>query len=176
MEQPVGTTNASLIPTAAMDILLAVPRLAQRAGSFAFFHMPEAMDNMAGKIFNGGSMIADATGQQTANSTITNTSNAFAQSTAAALDAAFREAWTEGGDDTTSSVFGMMLQGLGRLKSFGGMFSYLTSRWALATLTAVSISWGCLWLRWTPDLTWRRRRLSSSIVLSSMLPHASICD
>ena len=139
MEQPAATSNASLIPSAAMDLLLVVPRLAQRAGSYALVHMPEAMDNIAGKIFNGGSMIADATGQ-TANSTITNTSNAFAQSTAAAVQAAFREAFREAGDDTaSSSVFGMMLQGLARLKNFGGIFSYLTSRWALATFTAVGI-------------------------------------
>ncbi|KAK3709505.1 hypothetical protein LTR37_010878 [Vermiconidia calcicola] len=122
-----------------MDLLLVVPRLAQRAGNFALFHMPEAVDNLAGKIFNGGSIIADATGQHTANSTITNTSNAFAQSTATTLDAAFREAFNEGGGDSTSSVFGMILQGIGRLKSFGGIFSYLTSRWALATFTVAII-------------------------------------
>ena len=44
-------TNASLIPSA-MDLLLVFPRLAQRAGSFALYHMPEAVDNIAGKIFN----------------------------------------------------------------------------------------------------------------------------
>ena len=137
--EPATSTNASLIPSGAMDLLLAVPRLAQRAGSFAVFHMPEAMDNIAGKIFNGGSVIADATGQQTANSTITNTSNHLAQSTAAALDAAFREAFREGGEETGGSIFGMMLQGIGRLKNFGGIFSYLTSRWALATFTAAII-------------------------------------
>ena len=139
MEQATASSNASLIPSAAMDLLLVVPRLAQRAGSFALFHMPEAMDNIAGKIFSGGSMIADATGQ-TANSTITNTSNHFAQSTAMAVDAALREAFREAGDETaSSSVFGMMMQGLARLKNFGGIFSYLTSRWALATFTAVGI-------------------------------------
>ena len=140
MEQPAATSNASLIPSSAMDLLLVVPRLAQRAGSFALFHMPEAVDNIAGKIFSGGSIIADATGQ-TANSTITNTSNTFTQSTAAAaVDAAFRDAFRDTGDTaTTSSFFGMMLQGFARLKNFGGVFSYLTSRWALATFTAAII-------------------------------------
>jgi hypothetical protein len=139
MEQFGATSNASLIPSSAMDLLLVVPRLAQRAGSFALFHMPEAVDNLAGKIFSGGSIIADATGQ-TANSTITNTSNAFTQSTAAAaVDAAFREAFRDTGDTATSSFFGMMLQGFARLKNFGGIFSYLTSRWALATFTAAII-------------------------------------
>lgn len=141
MEGAVASSNTSLIPSAAMDFLLVVPRLAQRAGSFALFHMPEAMDNIAGKIFSGGSVIADATGQQTANSTITNTSRALAQSTAGALNAAFREAFRDAGDDAvSSSLFGMMLRGLARMKNFGGIFSYLTSRWALATFTAVSAS------------------------------------
>lgn len=130
--------NSSLIPSA-IDLLLAVPRLAQRAGSFALFRMPEAVDNIAGKIFSGGSIIADATGRQTANSTITNTSQAFVQSTGtAALDAAISEALTAG-DTTRSTALGMMLQYVARLKNFGGIFSYLTSRWALATFTAAIV-------------------------------------
>lgn len=125
------------------DLLYAFPRLASRAGSFALYHMPEAMDNIAGKIFHhGGSVIADATGQQTANATITNMSASagFVQSTAAAgagiLDAAVREG---GGSGSSSSVFAMMVQGVGRVKSFGGIFSYLTSRWALATFTVAVV-------------------------------------
>ncbi|KAK0845061.1 hypothetical protein LTR03_007743 [Friedmanniomyces endolithicus] len=130
-----SAANASWIPSAA-DLLLVVPRLAQRAGAFAF-HVPGAMDNIAGKLWSGGSVIADATGQQTANSTITNTS-AFVQSTAAVLDAAVRESWQDTGDDT-GSLFGLMLQGIGKLKNFGGIFSYLTSKWALATFTIAII-------------------------------------
>lgn len=130
--------NTSLIPSA-MDLLLVVPRLAQRAGSLAFFHMPEAMDNIAGKIWNGGSMIADATGQQTAEVTITNTSAAFAASTAAALGEGFSQTWQEVGDETASSMFGFVVNGISRLKNLGGIFSYLTSRWALATFTVAII-------------------------------------
>ncbi|KAK4544849.1 hypothetical protein LTR36_003753 [Oleoguttula mirabilis] len=135
MESPTPS-NASFIPSA-LDLLLVVPRLAQRAGSL--FHMPEAMDNIAGKIWNGGSMIADATGQQTANSTITNTSAAFAASTGAVLDATFSQAWQEAGEETASSMFGFVLQGIGKLKNLGGIFSYLTSRWALATFAVAII-------------------------------------
>ncbi|KAK3626405.1 hypothetical protein LTR56_019272 [Elasticomyces elasticus] len=127
--------NASWIPSAA-DLLLVVPRLAQRAGSYAFFHMPE-MDSIASKLWSGGSVIADATGQQTANSTITNTS-AFVQSTAAVLDAAIRESWQDSADETTS-LLGLMAQGIGKLKNFGGIFSYLTSKWALATFAIAII-------------------------------------
>ncbi|KAK5165158.1 uncharacterized protein LTR77_009256 [Saxophila tyrrhenica] len=123
-----------------MDILLAVPRFAQRAGHFALGHMPEAVDNIAGKIFNGGSVIADATGQQTINSTITNTSNDLAQATNFVLNPELVESWfKEGAEDATSSMFGMILQGMKKMGSMGGMFSYLTSRWALATFTAAII-------------------------------------
>ena len=152
MEQQHGNPTGSTNLTVFSDILSAFPRLASRAGSFALYHMPEAMDNIAGKIFNGGSMIADATGQQTANSTITNmsASGGFVQSTAAAgvgmLDAALREGWGVGsdgaavdGESGSGSVFAMMVQGVGRMKSFGGIFSYLTSRWALATFTAAIV-------------------------------------
>ena len=159
MEQAATPSNASLIPSAAMDLLLVVPRLAQRAGSFALFHMPEAVDNIAGKIFNSGSIIADATGQQTANSTITNTSRAFAQSTAGVLNAVFSEALGDSGDEAaSSSIFGMVLQGFAKVKNFGGIFSYLTSRWALATFTAVGIPFFSSSIC-TADLTSRHHRL-----------------
>jgi len=121
-----------------MDLLLVFPRLAQRAGSFAF-SMPEAMDSIAGKIWNGGSVIADVTGQQTVNSTITNTSAALAESTSAVADAAFTQAWREGGDEATSSLVGLAMSAIGKLKNFGGIFSYLTSRWALATFTVAIV-------------------------------------
>jgi hypothetical protein len=138
METAASTTaNSSILPSA-KDLLLVFPRLAQKA----FEYVPEAMD-IAGKMWSeGGSVIADATGHTTANSTITNTSVMFSQSTAAAVDAGlgFGEAWMEGQQDTTvSSMFGLVAQGLARLKNFGGIFSYLTSRWALATFTAAII-------------------------------------
>ncbi|KAF2719027.1 hypothetical protein K431DRAFT_287056 [Polychaeton citri CBS 116435] len=138
MEAAQGTLSNS----SAMDFLLAVPRFAQRAGSFAFYHMPEAMDGLTGKLFSGGSVIADATGQQTANSTITNTSGALfqaAQSTALGLETAVREGWRERVEEESTSVFGMLIAGIGKMKSFGGIFSYMTSRWALATFTAAII-------------------------------------
>lgn len=136
MESTAASTNSSF----AMDLLLVFPRLAQRAG-VAAFHPLEAMDSIAGQLWKGGSMIADATGQQIANNTITNTSTALAQSTAIANEAlqqAFvqsQQTWREGGDEVTSTVFSSILQGFNRLKNFGGIFSYLTSRWALATFT-----------------------------------------
>ena len=138
MDTSAAPANASF----AKDLLLVVPRLAQKARLVVpQFHPLEAMDSIAGQIWRGGSIIADATGQQTANSTITSTNTSLPQSTLATINEAVQqtfvqsqEAWREGGDESTS-IFGMILQGLGRIKNFGGIFSYLTSRWALATFT-----------------------------------------
>lgn len=138
----VSFSNSSLLPSA-RDLLLAFPRLAQRAGTFALY-LPEAMDNMAGRMFSGGSVIADATAQQTVNSTITNTSSAFAQSTMLAVETAMKEVWRDGGGGgATSTFFGMLGDAFTKLKHLGGFFSYLTSRWALTTFTVVSVFSSC---------------------------------
>jgi hypothetical protein len=117
--------NASMLPSVA-DLLLVVPRLAQRAGSFAWDHMPEAVDNIAGKIWNGGSVIADATGTTT-NSTVTNTSTILAQNTAAILEASVREALNRAGKEEASSFWTNVADGFMKLKNVGGIFSYLSS-------------------------------------------------
>ncbi|KAF7193903.1 Protein ASI3 [Pseudocercospora fuligena] len=127
-------SNVSYIPSA-MDLLLVVPRLAQRASSFALFHMPEAVDNIASKVWNGGSVLADPT--SSANATISNTSAAFVQTTASTLEATLREAFVQG--EETSSFLVSVAHGFGKLKNFGGIFSYLTSKWALTTFTVAII-------------------------------------
>lgn len=119
------------------------PRLAQRAGYF--LHVPGAMEDIVDKVWSGGSTIAQATAEEVAlNATITNATSAavqeaIAESTAAGMQAAFQRAWIQGTTTEGSSIFGIMLQVFGRIKSFGGIFSYLTSRWALATFTAAII-------------------------------------
>ena len=130
-----AVSNISYIPSA-MDLLLVVPRLAQRAGNFALYHMPDAIDNVAGKIWSGGSMIADPTAHQTiANSTITNATTAYAQTTASVVESVIREAFSQGSEESGSFLMGVAA-GIGKLKNFGGIFSYMTSRWALTTFTA----------------------------------------
>nr|OQO15949.1 hypothetical protein B0A51_18620 [Rachicladosporium sp. CCFEE 5018] len=129
------TTNASIVP-GAMDLLLVFPRLAQRAGSFAGQYMPDIINGA----WSGGSVIAEATGgQNIANGTVTNTSGILAQHTATALDAVLREAWSQGSAEESTSMFGTMLETVGKLKNFGGIFAYLTSRWALATFTVAIV-------------------------------------
>ncbi|SMR58366.1 unnamed protein product [Zymoseptoria tritici ST99CH_1E4] len=111
-----------------MDLLLVVPRLAQRAGSFAWDHMPEAVD----KMWSGGSVIADATGT-TMNTTVTITSSMFAQSTAEILEASVREALSRVGEEQSSWFWTSVVDGFVKMKNIGGIFSYLSSKWALTT-------------------------------------------
>lgn len=135
-----GANSSSMLPSM-QDLFLVLPRLAQKAGSFGagLFHMPEAMEGIAGTILNGGSITADAIAQHTtANSTTTDTSIAFAQNTASTIEATMREAWRNAAEEESKSIFMSIAQGVGKLKQFGGIFSYLTSKWALTTFTAVS--------------------------------------
>jgi len=148
----VNITNGTLIPSA-KDLLMVIPRLAQ----YAFYQLPEQMDSIYSKIRSGGSMIADATAMNTTTATITNTSNIAAQTSAAAAQVA-----SESADNGFFSWFmtTFNFEGAG----FGGMFSYFSSRWALATFAVV---------RSTTDqaqreLTYRFCSRSSSIAPTSM--------
>jgi hypothetical protein len=117
-----AASNSSMLPSA-MDLLLVVPRLAQRAGSFAWDHMPEAVD----KIWNGGgSVIADATGT-IANTTVTNTTSIFAQNTAAILGETVKEAWSGAVEEESSTILMSVVNGFVKLKNIGGVFTYLSS-------------------------------------------------
>jgi hypothetical protein len=133
-------SNASVV-LSALDLLMVFPRLAQRAGQY----LPEAVEDIMDKVWSGGSTIAQATAEDAAiNATSTNITSAvvqevIAQSTTDGMQAAFQRAWVQGTTTEGSSIFGMMLQTFGRIKNFGGIFSYLTSRWALATFTAAII-------------------------------------
>jgi len=137
-------SNTSVVPSA-MDLLMVFPRLAHRAGSF--LHMPEVVEDVMDKVWSGGSTIAHATaGKEAINATLTNVTSvaataqeAIAQSTSAGMQAAFQRAWIQGTTTEGSSIVGMMLQTMARIKNFGGIFSYLTSRWALATFAAAII-------------------------------------
>ena len=133
-------SNTSIVPSA-MDFLMVFPRLAQRAG----LYLPDAVEDIMDKVWSGGSTIAQATAEDiAANTTSTNITSAtvqeaIAQATADGMQAAFQRAWVQGTTTEGSSIFGMILQTFGRIKNFGGIFTYLTSRWALATFTAAII-------------------------------------
>ncbi|KAG8627761.1 hypothetical protein KVT40_003634 [Elsinoe batatas] len=123
-------SNTSMIPSA-KDLIMVFPRLAQRAGSFAWY-LPDQMDSMLSKIRNGGSVIAHATGANTsAPSVTTSSASIFIQNTA------IPEASVAGNSTGLFSWVSSTVHFEG-FRGFGGMFSYFGSRWALATF-AVSI-------------------------------------
>lgn len=105
---------------------MVIPRLAQ----YAFYQLPEQVDSVYSKIRSGGSIIADATAMNTTTATITNATSVAAQTSAAAAQIA-----SESADNGFFSWFmtTFNFEGAG----FGGMFSYFSSRWALATFAVV---------------------------------------
>jgi len=110
----------SYLPSPA-DLLLAFPRLLSKAGSFA-----EHFDSVFGKIRSGGSIIAEPTASNVTNATVATTGTFVQESIAAAASIA-----TGGSGDDIS-----MFQAL---KNIGSFFTYITSKWAIATFTTVSL-------------------------------------
>jgi hypothetical protein len=111
-------------------LLLVVPRLAQRAGSFAIQYLPDQIDGFLGKIRMPGSVIAEATlsgpsNISTANSTAT-LLGLKASSTMAAAEAIQTPL-------PSISVFSMA-----NLKSFTSLGAYVISKWALMTFVVVT--------------------------------------
>lgn len=159
MESSNSETNTTSL---ARHILHSFPSLAQRAG-LAVIHPLEVIDNIARPLWKGGSIIADATTQHpNTTSFLTNHSTALAKSSTAAaaatpnptmselLQESFTQsaqAWREGGGSnnlgfsvstspsTASTLLTTLLTNLAKLKDFGGIFTYLTSKWALTTFT-----------------------------------------
>lgn len=103
-----------------MDLLLVVPRMVYRAGSFAVVTVPEYIDNVLG-LRAGGSIIAEATGQGAAQ----NMASAAMSGAPAATTATVG---TDGG--MLSHVLDFQ-----HIRNFSGVFSYLTSKWALCCFT-----------------------------------------
>jgi hypothetical protein len=121
MEQqpPSAFANVTAFLPSSADLLLAVPRLLSRAGAFA-----DHIDSIFGKIRSGGSMIAEPTASNITNATVATTGRFIQESVAAAAKAVP----ASGVDDLT--VFQA-------LKNVGSFFSYITSKWAIATFTTV---------------------------------------
>ena len=109
---------------------MAVPRLAQRVGFFAFFYVPEQFDGLLGRIRNGGSIIAQATSEAIMNATNVNPTSFVQGSTVASSKDA-----PGAGDSMAASQSLFSIQ---NIMNLGGVFSYITSRWALTTFTVVS--------------------------------------
>jgi hypothetical protein len=115
--------NGTLLPSA-HDLLMVFPRLAQRAGAFAF-HYAERLDGFLGMVREPGTVIADPTVSGIVNASITNTTRAFAQASTTAKMATQSTA--------TSSAWYRMEY----IKQMGGLFNYLFSKWSIVTLASV---------------------------------------
>lgn len=116
MEQPATplTNVSSYLPSPA-DLLLAVPRLLYKAGSLG-----EHIDSVFGKLRSGGSIIAEPTAANLTNATVATTAGNFVQESIAATASAAL------GNQDDMGVFQA-------LKNVGSVFSYITSKWAIAT-------------------------------------------
>lgn len=123
--------NASYVPSSA-DLLMVVPRLARKLGQFAINALPEQMESVVGKLRSGGSVIAEATTIDMVNTTSSNTTAAFAQaaSTVARTAAAAATPLADQGGFVSYITAPFNSD---TIRGFGGMFSYLGSRWALTT-------------------------------------------
>ena len=111
-----------------MDIILAIPRLLAYLGSLAFIALPERIDHLF-HLPNGGSIIAEAT----ANKTLAMASAAISGAKPVATVAP-----VTGAAATESAKTGLFSPATFRqIRSIGGVFSYMTSKWALACFALV---------------------------------------
>lgn len=119
MEQQAAFANMSSFLPSPADLLMAVPRLLSRAGALG-----EHIDSVFGKIRTGGSIIAEPTVANLTNATTATTSGRFVQeSIAAAANAGL--------------PFQENMNFFQALKNVGSFFSYMTSKWAIATFSIV---------------------------------------
>ncbi|KAF2103111.1 hypothetical protein NA57DRAFT_32965 [Rhizodiscina lignyota] len=131
--------NSSLVPSP-RDLLLVLPRLAQRAGAFAFYTVPEHLDGILGKMRDGGSIIAESTMAEKLNATASNTTRGFFRSasapsvlrTAGATAAQTNAAVAESINDNIWSFK--------TIRNLSSMFSYLMTRWALGVFFSLLLN------------------------------------
>lgn len=123
-----ASSTLSYLNPSMKDLAMAVPRLLAHLGSFAFVVVPERIDHLF-QLQNGGSVIAEATANRTQAITPAAISSASTMASASAAGPA----------PTATATAGLLSHlSFQHIRSFGGVFSYLTSKWALACFTLVS--------------------------------------
>jgi len=131
-------TTVSLLPSAA-DLVLALPRLAQRAGSLVLSLLPEEIDSFFSLAKDSGSIIADATtsGSLGSNSSLSATLDALNASITPAPSSPPQ--WLPSPSAAAGGFFSTLTENMSwqNLASFDSIFSYLASRWAVATFVIV---------------------------------------
>jgi hypothetical protein len=122
--------NSTFAPSS-IDLLLAVPRLAQRAGEFAFVFLPEQFDGLWKKA-QQPRIIAEPTTSTISNTTIITEFQNVAKGTTSPGAAA--SAAAQAGSDSPKGLLSLNFQ------VFSGIFGYLISKWAVATLATVRLN------------------------------------
>src|SRR5215469_2656047 len=113
------TLNATILPSA-HDLLMVFPRLAQRA-----FHLAERLDGFLGMVREPGTVIADPTVSGSMNASIVNTTKFIAQPSTSVKIA-------------TQSASTSLWDCVKYIKSMGGIFNYVFSKWSIVTFAIVS--------------------------------------
>jgi hypothetical protein len=141
MAQHLNLGQFSNYTNSSLDILLAVPRFARRAGAFAIHFLPEQLDGFLTKILAPGNVIAEATIGGVTNLSspaVTNTTKSLvAISTAARsrVAGAAAAAGTSASIDSQMSFYTLFtVPNFRTITNFG---SYVLSKWALATFMVV---------------------------------------
>jgi hypothetical protein len=119
MEAPAAFANASSYLPSPADLLMVFPRLFSKASS------------LGDLVWSGGSVIAEPTKANLTNATVAATAGKFVQESAAAAAAAAASGLAASQDEIG------LFQALKNVASF---FSYITSKWAIATFAIVSVT------------------------------------
>ena len=126
-----ATANVtSTIAPSPKDLLLAVPRMAARAGSYVTESIPEAFENMFGA--GGGGITGRAIA---ASERVGNLVEAVTTTTPPGTAPGGIPAGTA--NTNPSAMFQAFT--FSQIRTFGGVFSYMTSKWALGCVTAAIV-------------------------------------
>ena len=117
------------------DLIFAVPRAITRVGSYALVSIPERIDNLF-KLRGGGTVIAEATGNGARNASSSSAPVSWMDATKGATAAIAGGA--AAAQDAPQSPVGGQPWRFQQLRNFGGVFSYMFSKWALACFSLVS--------------------------------------
>ncbi|KAI9847067.1 MAG: hypothetical protein M1837_003185 [Sclerophora amabilis] len=126
---------SSYLTPSPMDLVLVIPRMARRAGNFALFTVPEQIDAMLGGAGYGRSFIAEPTVDGVGSSAVAASAGGFAQ---VASESGAGAAGGVGDASTSPGGFHGALS-FNNVRGFGGIFSYMTSKWALTCFTVAII-------------------------------------
>jgi hypothetical protein len=104
------------------DLVLLLPRVSERAKAFAYYY---GLDDLYSRIKHGNT-IAEPTMSQALNASQSNATKAFVQASTAATP------------PPAPAISAIHLFSAKNFRAVAGIFTYLTSKWAIVTLVMVS--------------------------------------